>query len=611
MKIVASLIASVALIVPGAAAAAISIDNPATVNPTTVSETGYKLQTEDSSEGVGNCAPGESAYADCEAGTIQIGSAEFCYSASEAIFQEKRGTVWISLGVGQFVTTSGWGNNDFGVCDPGFLEPTITLDFSQTGTKTFRWIIDGETEAEFEVNFYNPAVEALRGQGPADGEFSAWTKQMANGNQIKFYAKYMQPGQKVQFMVQNSSGSYEQYAWKRVESDDLNADGSYKDMQNHIYFIRTLDLEPGKNRVRILVDGELVWGTKTYSIKDPLSVGVTRSTEDQEDDIIGFQVKPIYYLPSDATDRKLDTNGTILASLREGNEYLKDEIGREFELDTTLSGSIDIGFIQGGLSTSELESRLDSDSFSLDELLDGTAFEQTTDSRKSYVLFLEGVRSDSYCGKGQLPGQISTVLITDSGCRGEAHGLDNYYSLTWVHEVFHNLGVDHVNSRCDLMRGGEYSSGNPCYSDQPRTIDRNREFYLGSDKAGVDITKLKVWKGDNINSLDATNPCLRLDAENGSYACGLGEVTIGPGFYCWDGISAYQLQMNVGGSWTNVAAGQHSENPWGSLDTWECDDPFFPYAPSATMYVEEAFKAEFRWLVDGRPQDIFTIHFQW
>jgi len=24
----------------------------------------------------------------------------------------------------------------------------------------------------------NPAVEALRGQGPADGEFSAWTKKM-------------------------------------------------------------------------------------------------------------------------------------------------------------------------------------------------------------------------------------------------------------------------------------------------------------------------------------------------------------------------------------------------------------------------------------------------
>lgn len=110
-------------------------------------------------------------------------------------------------------------------------------------------------------------VDHLAGQGPGDGEFKGWTKQMDNGNQVKFYAKYLQPGQKVQFMVQNSSGVYEEFAWKRVESADLNPDGSYADMQNHIYFIRTLDLKPGKNRLRILVEGERVWGTKTYTIK--------------------------------------------------------------------------------------------------------------------------------------------------------------------------------------------------------------------------------------------------------------------------------------------------------------------------------------------------------
>lgn len=115
----------------------------------------------------------------------------------------------------------------------------------------------------------NPNVDHLAGHGPTDGQFSAWTKVLSNGSQIKFYAKYLQPGQKVQFMVQNQAGVYEQFAWKRVESEDLNSDGSYKSMQNHVYFIRTFDLEPGKNRVRILVDGEIYWGTKTYSIKDP------------------------------------------------------------------------------------------------------------------------------------------------------------------------------------------------------------------------------------------------------------------------------------------------------------------------------------------------------
>ena len=113
----------------------------------------------------------------------------------------------------------------------------------------------------------SPAVAHLKGHGPNDGEFSAWTKVLANGTQMKFYAKYLQPGQKVQFMVQNSSGAYEQVAWKRVTEGDLADDGAYTNLQNHVYFIRTIDLRAGKNRVRILVDGEIVWGTKTYTLK--------------------------------------------------------------------------------------------------------------------------------------------------------------------------------------------------------------------------------------------------------------------------------------------------------------------------------------------------------
>lgn len=114
-------------------------------------------------------------------------------------------------------------------------------------------------------------VDHLIGHGPLDGEFSAWTKVLANGRQMKFYAKYLEPGKKVQFLLQNDAGVYEQVAWKRVGDADLNSDGSYEGMQNHVYFIRTVDLKPGKNRVRIMVDGELYWGTKTYSF-DPEKV---------------------------------------------------------------------------------------------------------------------------------------------------------------------------------------------------------------------------------------------------------------------------------------------------------------------------------------------------
>lgn len=114
----------------------------------------------------------------------------------------------------------------------------------------------------------NPAVSAPTGIGPHSGEFSAWTKVLSGGEQIKFYAKYPQLGQKIQFMAAGPDGIYSQVGWVRVEQKDLDADGGYKSLQNQFYFIRTFDLVPGKNRVRILVDGKVVWGTKTYSLSN-------------------------------------------------------------------------------------------------------------------------------------------------------------------------------------------------------------------------------------------------------------------------------------------------------------------------------------------------------
>ena len=101
---------------------------------------------------------------------------------------------------------------------------------------------------------------------------------LANGSQIKFYAKYPQVGQKIQFLVQDEDGVYREQAWLRVTAEKhLNEDGSYKNLQNDIYFIRTVDLREGKNRVRIAVDGEIVWGTKTYVPKPPSETAVVET----------------------------------------------------------------------------------------------------------------------------------------------------------------------------------------------------------------------------------------------------------------------------------------------------------------------------------------------
>ena len=102
---------------------------------------------------------------------------------------------------------------------------------------------------------------------PTAGEFSAWTKLLANGTQVKFYAKYPQVGQKIQFMVQRPNGTYRELAWLRIEAKDLAETGEYRSLTNGIYFIRTVNLNPGKNRLRILVDGQMLGATRTYALK--------------------------------------------------------------------------------------------------------------------------------------------------------------------------------------------------------------------------------------------------------------------------------------------------------------------------------------------------------
>jgi subtilisin family serine protease len=100
--------------------------------------------------------------------------------------------------------------------------------------------------------------------GPNDGYFSSWLKRL-DDSQVKFYAKYLQLGKKVQFLLQRGSAPYREVAWKRVDLASLSVDGKYTNLQNNVYFIRTVDLKPGKNRLKILVNGVQVGRTVTYN----------------------------------------------------------------------------------------------------------------------------------------------------------------------------------------------------------------------------------------------------------------------------------------------------------------------------------------------------------
>jgi hypothetical protein len=100
--------------------------------------------------------------------------------------------------------------------------------------------------------------------GPGSGTQKVWTKKLASGTEAKFYVKYPSKGSKIEFQISNGRSDYKEVAWVRIGDDDIDSSGSYISLPNGT-FVRTVALKPGKNRLRILVDGVQVWGPKTYS----------------------------------------------------------------------------------------------------------------------------------------------------------------------------------------------------------------------------------------------------------------------------------------------------------------------------------------------------------
>jgi len=138
----------------------------------------------------------------------------------------------------------------------GFLTKDVLSDASRIDiggmVNAVADLADGDTTAN------------LGNIGPDDGEQKVWMRRISD-SQVKFYAKYPQLNQKIQFMAQGDSGEYEEFAWVRIEQSDLYGNGDYRNLTNDIYFVRTYELELGKNRLRIYIDGEDAIGTKTYS----------------------------------------------------------------------------------------------------------------------------------------------------------------------------------------------------------------------------------------------------------------------------------------------------------------------------------------------------------
>jgi hypothetical protein len=223
-----------------------------------------------------------------------------------------------------------------------------------------------------------------------------------------------------------------------------------------------------------------------------------RATADRADERSGGQLHLFYVLPSDGTDRALDTNGTIAGSFASVHAWLRQQTeGRGLRLDTFL-GEPDITFFQlpeSDANVSAMNERVRDHI----ELRLGEA--GLLAPGKVYLAYYDGA-STFACGGGawppSLPGRVAALYLngTPPGAapcntnpfrgRFDAPG---YWEFSGLHELLHTIGIvgecaphhtraGHVSdSPADLM----YAGNEPW---RPARLDVGRDDYYAHDVAG-------------------------------------------------------------------------------------------------------------------------------
>ena len=352
-------------------------------------------------------------------------------------------------------------------------------------------------------------------------------------------------------------------------------------------------------------------------VTQSVEISANRVNGDLPDTVSGFQVKPIYVVPSDGTDNSYDTNGYIAGILDEGNNYLKGQIGLTVPIDRTADG-YDIQYLHSQYSTSYLQSHADAPEATSDGYLllsELKAMENPGNNRKDYIFFIDVPGfGGTLCGMADRPGMVAVVALQNISdiniCRGpSAPYFNNYSSKTWVHELLHNFGVMHtVDDPCDLMAGQPETPGT-CTSSMRWTMDKERTRYVGASAQGQDITKLRVWTGytdnQNLQADCLLEPVPRHDAIHYAY-CPTGSQAIGALTYCWSVIDSVSLEELVNGVWISLGTGSYFNQPWGSRVSWKCNDSNYT-APWKEITVDTPGIRHYRWVINGQPKEELNV----
>ena len=340
------------------------------------------------------------------------------------------------------------------------------------------------------------------------------------------------------------------------------------------------------------------------------TISAARSNADQPDSFKGFQVKPIYVLPSDVQDSSMDVNGTIASYLNEGRDFVKRQLNLTIPIDRVGTG-YDIQFFKSKYSSEQIMLMPNGSGSQL--MLEMGILENPGVNRKNYIFFIDVPYFNPgtiYCGLAARPGFFAIVAAgqgrtpNGSSCNAKSADINSYVTNTWIHEYFHNLGVEHtLSDACDIM-----TTSGGCRSQW--TIDPGKTRYVNASSQGVDITKLPVWE-EKTSESSLTASCVlpyhylpRADGQRYAY-CPTGTQPVGSIQFCWSSIRSAELQVSNNNIWVSLGGATQSSTPWGNESNLNCGSK--GVGPTKQITVTTPGIIRYRWLINGTVSEEFTI----